>query len=122
MVWCGLEPIGDRDGRLALYLTDQLSRAAPRHRSGVICSPRAGGILSHLETEGASFFAALHEAGGSGFPGDTVDALWDLVWRGLLTNDTFHALRAFTRTAGPPSAEAGSAPHLPQPASRPTIG
>jgi ATP-dependent Lhr-like helicase len=23
--------------------------------------------------------------------------LWDLVWKGLLTNDTFHALRAFTR-------------------------
>ena len=28
----------------------------------------------------------------------TVDALWSLVWRGLITNDTFHALRAFTRS------------------------
>jgi ATP-dependent Lhr-like helicase len=26
-----------------------------------------------------------------------VDALWDLVWKGVITNDTFHALRAFTR-------------------------
>jgi ATP-dependent Lhr-like helicase len=26
-----------------------------------------------------------------------VDALWDLVWKGMITNDTFHALRAFTR-------------------------
>ena len=53
--------------------------------------------MSHLETEGASFFAAIHDAAGGGYPGETVDALWDLVWKGLLTNDTFHALRAFTR-------------------------
>jgi ATP-dependent Lhr-like helicase len=26
-----------------------------------------------------------------------VDAIWDLVWKGVLTNDTLHALRAFTR-------------------------
>ena len=51
----------------------------------------------HLESHGASFFAAVHEAAGGGYPGETVDALWDLVWKGLLTNDTFHALRAFTR-------------------------
>ncbi|HET8797955.1 MAG TPA: DEAD/DEAH box helicase, partial [Thermoanaerobaculia bacterium] len=30
-----------------------------------------------------------------------VDALWDLVWKGLVTNDTFHALRAFTRPKAP---------------------
>jgi ATP-dependent Lhr-like helicase len=30
-----------------------------------------------------------------------VDALWNLVWQGLITNDTFHALRAFTRTRAP---------------------
>ena len=39
----------------------------------------------------------IHEAAGGGFPGDTVDAIWSLVWRGAITNDTFHALRAFTR-------------------------
>jgi ATP-dependent Lhr-like helicase len=53
--------------------------------------------LSYLETEGASFFAPIHDAAGAGYPGETVDALWDLVWKSLLTNDTFHALRAFTR-------------------------
>jgi ATP-dependent Lhr-like helicase len=31
-----------------------------------------------------------------GFPPDTVEALWALVWRGLVTNDTFQVLRAFT--------------------------
>ena len=47
--------------------------------------------------KGASFFAALHDAAGGGYPGETVDALWNLVWKGVITNDTFHALRAFTR-------------------------
>ncbi|MEN3338867.1 MAG: ATP-dependent helicase Lhr and Lhr-like helicase, partial [Acidobacteriota bacterium] len=96
VVWCGLEPIGDRDGRLALYLTDHLSRLRRGPSPGDL-PPRARGILAHLEAEGASFFTALHDAGGGGFPGDTVETLWDLVWKGLITNDTFHALRAFTR-------------------------
>ncbi len=30
-----------------------------------------------------------------------MDALWNLVWQGLITNDTFHALRAFTRSRAP---------------------
>ncbi len=41
------------------------------------------------------FFAALHESLGGGYPGETLDALWSLVWRGLITNDTFHALRSY---------------------------
>jgi ATP-dependent Lhr-like helicase len=54
-----------------------------------------------LRERGASFFGALHEAVGGGYPAETVDALWNLVWRGLITNDTFHALRAFTRSRAP---------------------
>src|SRR4029078_12911636 len=60
-------------------------------------SAREQAILAHLGRHGASFFAPLHEGAGGGFPAETVDALWDLVWKGLITNDTFHALRAFTR-------------------------
>jgi ATP-dependent Lhr-like helicase len=55
-------------------------------------------VLKQLEAAGASFFAPLHEAIGGGFPGETVDALWSLVWRGLATNDALHALRAYLRT------------------------
>ncbi len=96
ITWCGVEPLGDRDGRLALFLTDSLSRLRRRQPPPEL-SPRERDILAHLESEGASFFAALHEACGGGYPAETVDAIWDLVWKGLLTNDTFHALRAFTR-------------------------
>src|SRR5207247_11266869 len=58
---------------------------------------RERAVLDHLHGRGASFFGPLHEAVGGGYPGETVDALWNLVWTGLVTNDTFHALRAFTR-------------------------
>lgn len=53
--------------------------------------------MEYLHEHGASFFGPLHAAVGGGYPAETVDVLWGLVWRGLVTNDTFHALRAFTR-------------------------
>jgi ATP-dependent helicase Lhr and Lhr-like helicase len=96
IVWCGLEPLGDRDGRLALYLADHFPRLRrPADASGL--GEREQAIVDHLETAGASFFAGLHEAAGGGYPGETVEALWNLVWKGIVTNDTFHAVRAFTR-------------------------
>jgi len=36
-----------------------------------------------------------------GGPAETVTALWNLVWRGSITNDTFHVLRAFTEIRAP---------------------
>jgi len=32
---------------------------------------------------------------GGGYPGESIEALWSLVWRGLVTNDSLHALRAY---------------------------
>ena len=46
---------------------------------------------------GASFFSSIHAALGGGFPGETRDALWELVWSGRITNDTLHPLRDFIR-------------------------
>jgi ATP-dependent helicase Lhr and Lhr-like helicase len=96
VVWVGVEPLGERDGRVALYLTDHLAELLPPAPKPSDLGERAGRIVEHLRREGASFFAAIHAACGGGYPGETVDALWDLAWRGLVTNDTFHALRAFT--------------------------
>src|SRR5262249_33326181 len=60
-------------------------------------SDREHATLDYLRANGASFFAPLHDAVGGGYPAQTVDALWNLVWAGLVTNDTVHALRVFTR-------------------------
>jgi ATP-dependent Lhr-like helicase len=58
-------------------------------------SEREEKLLAVLESTGASFFDPLHQALGGGYPGETMDALWSLVWRGLITNDSLHALRAY---------------------------
>jgi ATP-dependent Lhr-like helicase len=124
VIWVGVEALGERDGRVALYLADHLprllppdvtqvrrppspvgfggtSKADPARQQEPDLSAREIAILDCLRAHGASFFAPIHEAAGGGFPAETVDALWTLVWRGLVTNDTFHALRAFTRTRAP---------------------
>jgi ATP-dependent helicase Lhr and Lhr-like helicase len=96
VVWAGVESLGDRDGRIALYLTDHMARlrAPVSSPAAAEVAGRSGEIVSYLRSHGASFFAAIHEGTGGGFPGETVSALWDLVWKGLVTNDTLHALRA----------------------------
>jgi ATP-dependent Lhr-like helicase len=113
IVWVGVEPLGERDGRIALYLADHLERLLPVQRdarratlppghststTAATRPEREQAILGALAARGASFFAPLHEAAGGGYPADTVDALWNLVWQGLVTNDTLHPLRAFTRS------------------------
>jgi ATP-dependent helicase Lhr and Lhr-like helicase len=138
VVWVGVEPLGDRDGRIALYLADHLARLLPptvrlpalrssegkadttaatvrlpaRDPDGDGLSEREAAILDCLRTRGASFFGPLHEAVGGGYPGETVDALWNCAWQGLVTNDTFHALRAFTRTRAPRRAAKGRRPDV----------
>jgi ATP-dependent helicase Lhr and Lhr-like helicase len=97
VVWCGAESLGERDGRVVLFLTDHQARlwrppAAPG--TGDL-TPLELRILEVLRDGGASFFGVLHEGIG-GFGGDLLNALWSLVWRGLVTNDGFHALRAYT--------------------------
>jgi ATP-dependent Lhr-like helicase len=116
VVWVGVESLGDRDGRVALYLTDHFSRLAgttgpSTGAKGSSAGPkgpapqgREADVLEHLREHGASFFAAIHHGTGEGFPQETVDALWDLVWQGLVTNDTLHPLRALIRPASTRSA------------------
>ncbi len=95
VVWAGVESLGERDGRIALYLTDHMARLRPPSTSASDVDGRSADILSYLRSHGASFFSALHEGSAGGFPGETVDALWELVWKGMVTNDTLHALRAY---------------------------
>jgi len=98
VMWVGVEPLGERDGRIALYLTDQMPRLRPPAATKPEVDGRAAEILEYLRAHGASFFSAIHEGTGGGFPAETVDALWNLVWQGIVTNDTMQALRAYTRT------------------------
>jgi ATP-dependent Lhr-like helicase len=99
VAWVGVEPLGERDGRIALYLTDHLRGLRRPADAEPELEARQAEIVAYLRGHGASFFSAIHEGTGKGYPNDTVDALWDLVWKGLITNDTLHPLRAYVRTA-----------------------
>jgi ATP-dependent Lhr-like helicase len=107
VVWAGVEPLGERDGRIALYLTDHVQRL--RLNAKKVEEGRAAEIVEYLQRHGASFFTAIHDGTGGGFPNETVDALWDLVWKGLITNDTLHPLRAYVRAEDKRSARRGRA-------------
>ena len=109
VTWVGVEQIGDRNGRIALYLTESLPLLRlPEAAAGSVItgqnvpeqtphSERAEKIVEFLARQGASFFSEIHNACGGGFPGDTVEALWQLVWAGRITNDTFYPLRKLVR-------------------------
>ncbi len=94
VVWIGLGALGDRDGRLALFLADDLPLLLPPRPE-----PRRGDIYDrirdHLGRHGASFFGEILDAAGGGLARTVQDAIWDLAWSGEVTNDTPGALRAF---------------------------
>jgi ATP-dependent Lhr-like helicase len=96
VAWAGIDPIGERDGRIALFLADKLPLLAQQRPLADPLTEREEKIVAVLESSGASFFDPLHQAIGGGYPGESIDALWSLVWRGLVTNDSLHALRAYT--------------------------
>ncbi len=94
VIWVGSEPLGERDGRLQIYLTDQFPRLHQSQPEATLTEKQTQ-VLEFLSQGGASFFATIHEGIGGGFPSETVDALWDLLWAGLISNDTFHAMRSY---------------------------
>src|SRR5262249_54378182 len=59
----------------------------------------------HLQHAGASFLVGIQQAvaaatdPGSRARGSIADALWDLVWAGVITNDTFAPLRSLAAPA-----------------------
>ena len=109
VVWMGFEALGERDGRVGLYLAEKLPLLWPpqpmsqKRDAGHLNwrpgeqppSERELAIVEYLRRNGASFFQPLHDGTGGGYPGETLEALWSLVWHGLLTNDALHALRAY---------------------------
>ena len=92
VVWVGRGALGTGDGRVALLLRGDAPRLlAPPVAAAAGTVPQR--LREHLERRGASFFRELHAAAGWGDPDEVLDALWDLVWAGEVTNDTFAPLR-----------------------------
>ncbi len=105
VAWVGRGGLGRDDGRVVIYRPGRealkprpTAEAAAERPEG----PRHEAIREHLGRRGASFYRELHAAAGGGPDREVLDALWDLVWAGEVTNDTFAPLRAlrWKRTGG----------------------
>jgi ATP-dependent Lhr-like helicase len=95
LVWMGCGPLGNRDGRVALFFRDHVPLLATIPDDPGPQGPIHDLLRSHLTHHGASFFPDLYTAAGGGDVAVVLDALWDLVWAGEVTNDTLAPLRAF---------------------------
>ena len=94
--WVGRGSLGRDDGRIALFRPgrDALRPVTPPDGAERPESERHDLIREHLARRGASFYREIHAAAGGGSDRAMLDALWDLVWVGEVTNDTFAPLRA----------------------------
>ena len=98
VVWIGRGSLGRDDGRIALYRRDRVDLLASAGTAEERpADPIHDAIREHLKRRGASFFAQLRAAvPGARGDEELLDAMWDLVWAGEVTNDTFAALRALS--------------------------
>ncbi len=96
--WAGRGSLGRDDGRIVLYRPGREVLRDPPSGPDTTLEPPSGprheAIRAWLERRGASFYRELFAAAGGGSDREVLDALWDLVWAGEVTNDTFAPLRA----------------------------
>jgi ATP-dependent helicase Lhr and Lhr-like helicase len=95
VTWVGHASLPGSDGWVSLHLGDQSPLTLPLPDPGDVAPDgelhRA--VLDALAPGGAWFFRQLQAATG-GKDRELAEALWDLVWSGRVTNDTFAPLRA----------------------------
>jgi ATP-dependent Lhr-like helicase len=112
LVWLGRGSVGTRDGKVSLYLREQVPLLHDAVQNDPVEGPVHDALRGHLASRGASFFRDLYVGAEGGDPDVVLEALWDLVWAGEVTNDTLAPLRALSwkkarrsgRRAGLPSA------------------
>jgi ATP-dependent helicase Lhr and Lhr-like helicase len=124
LVWVGAGALGAKDGRVILLRRDRALALAPDPQPVAQDSPVHAAIVAHLSHGGASFLVAIEQAvasavtraeahpvprpgavpapagRGAAIHAPIVAALWDLVWAGVVTNDTFAPLRSLGQPAG----------------------
>ena len=123
VTWAGCGALAGGDGWLALAPADVADLLLPDIDPEPTISPVHTAVLDTLDGGGALFFRQLADAVGgrlveAGEPAEAVDrsdpalvaAMWDLVWAGLLSNDTLGPVRALTAGKGAAHKPRRSAP------------
>jgi ATP-dependent Lhr-like helicase len=108
VAWTGAGTVGSGDGWLALAPAESAPFLLPEPGE-LTLTPLHQTVLDVLDNGAALFFRGLSDRvvsvlgdGGGHPPGDAdlVAAIWDLVWAGLLTNDTLAPLRVLLSGGG----------------------
>ncbi len=107
VAWIGRGSLGRDDGRVVLFRPGRELLARAPATSGAAgagampADPIHDAIRAALAQRGASFYREIAAAAVGHGERAILDALWDLVWSGEVTNDTFAPLRAlrWKRTA-----------------------
>ena len=99
VIWAGSGAIGSDDGWVSLYFADSAGLLLPAIQE-VELSDTAARIKDALAEKGALFFRQISEASGIQDDQELLLSLWELVWAGLVTNDTTAPLRALVGRAG----------------------
>ncbi len=98
VVWAGAGSLPGHDGWVRLVPADAAPLLLPAPLDVLSLKPAHESVLTSLSDGQALFFRALSDAAGSTDDASLVEALWDLVWSGYVTNDTLAPLRV--RLAG----------------------
>ncbi|KQC37543.1 ATP-dependent helicase [Frankia sp. ACN1ag] len=103
--WAGAGGLPGGDGWLTLVTADAAALLLPAADLDAAAGQPHAAVLDALADGAALFFRALSDRVGSLDDTALTAALWDLVWAGLITNDTLAPLRvalsATGGTAGP---------------------
>jgi ATP-dependent Lhr-like helicase len=94
VIWCGGGTLPGNDGWMSLHLAETAALTLPEP-TGAETTEFQRTVLASLAGGGAYFFRQLSTAVGSTDDRELVSALWDLVWSGLVTNDTLAPLRSY---------------------------
>ncbi|MDO8307277.1 MAG: DEAD/DEAH box helicase [Actinomycetota bacterium] len=96
--WWGLAPLSGGDGVVALAPADRAPALRPAARDEADHSPLELAVLDVLRPGGALFFRDVGDRVGTELGAvpdrELVEALWSLVWSGVVTNDSWSPLRA----------------------------
>ncbi|MFA9446832.1 DEAD/DEAH box helicase [Egicoccus sp. AB-alg6-2] len=110
VVWLGVEPLGASDGRVVLCFRDQVHLLAPTPVGEPPEHEVHHALRAHLAQRGASFWPELFAASGVPDQDLVLAALWDLVWAGEVTNDTYAPVRALGPARRSSGGRAGGRP------------
>jgi ATP-dependent Lhr-like helicase len=105
IVWIGRGALGANDGRVALYFRDQVALLCQPPEQSELPTALHQALLDELACRGACFMLDLLSIWSDKEdppPSREIEqTLWDLVWKGLVTNDTLLPLRALGRAKNP---------------------